>query len=95
LIKGSKNHHYQVMSRDSLSAMGAKKFGTQIIKTLLTNIYFGVVKESRRREKNTCQHREAISWKLSGQKFLFEDGHQSGVDLQPLKMEQTLLLIIN
>jgi hypothetical protein len=50
----------------------------KIVKTRLTNIYFGVMKESRRKEKFTCQHKEAVSYKLRGGKFLFEDGNQSG-----------------
>jgi len=53
------------------------------------------MKESRRKEKFTCQHKEAVSYKLRGGKFLFEDGNQSGEEVPWIKEGDTLNLSID
>ena len=67
----------------------------KVIKSRLSNIYFGVFKESRRKEKFTCQHQESLSYKLKGGKFLFEDGIQSGEEIPRVKEGDTLNLSID
>ena len=59
------------------------------------DIYFGVFKENRRKEKFTCQHKESISYKISGGKMLFEDGVQTGEKIPELNEGQTLNLSID
>lgn len=58
-------------------------------------MYFGVMKEVRRKQKFTCQHKEALSYKLRGGKFLYEDGHQTGEEIPWIKEGETLNVIVD
>lgn len=94
ISKGFKDF-YQVTSEGAISQAGKTKVSIKVLHTRQTNIYFGVITENRRKEKFTCQHKESISYKLRGGKFLFEDGFQSGEEIAWVKEGETLNLSID
>lgn len=65
-------------SEDPVKSVGKTHVGLTLIRSKRKDLYFGVIKENRRKEKFTCQHKEALSYKLAGGKMLYEDGVQSG-----------------
>lgn len=77
LVEQYKDFH-QVVNRNSLSLEHKSCLGVRIVKSSKNNIYFGILREERKNEKFTCQQQLAIGYKLSGGKFLFENGKQSG-----------------
>jgi hypothetical protein len=85
-------HHHQI---SSLYPLTKGKVGVRIIKTRLTDIYFGVILERRRKEKYTCQQKESIARKLTAGKVLYEDGQQSGISMPAIPIGKALYLSVD
>lgn len=84
-----------MVSDAPIPLVGKTRVSVKVLQSRLSNIYFGLIKESRKKEKYTCQHKQAISYKLRGGKFLFEDGIQSGEEILEVKSGDTLQMSID
>lgn len=89
------NDYYQVSSTYPIPNTHKVSISIRIIRSRNCNIYFGIITSFRRREKYTCQHKEAMSYKLKGGKFFYEDGMQTGISIPEVKEGQSLTLTVD
>ena len=68
---------YQVASQSYIERSATITIGLKVLRTKASKIYFALVQKHRRVFQHSAMSKGTMAYKLSGGKFLYEDGNNS------------------
>ena len=94
-MRDQHKHFYQVVSQNCTERQGTVTIGLKVVKTIFSKIYFGLAINYRRVYQYSAMHKGVIAYKLSGGKFLYEDGQNSTEKIPAVQEKETIWISVN